>query len=205
MSSETIPPLPTVPISPQPDKPLMSVAEYLAMERKSDVRHEYLDGEIRAMSGETPQHNRVAGNVYLKFEIAFGVRPCTSYMEGVRVRVTPTQYRYPDVVALCGEERFDGENPPALVNPSVIVEVLSPSTHKFDREEKFIEYRKIVELTDYLLIEQDQVLVVHYARQGPTQWIINEYMTSSDTVVLRSLEISITLEEIYRKVTFPIT
>jgi Uma2 family endonuclease len=180
----------------------MTVAEYLEMERKSEIRHEYVDGYIRAMSGETPRHNRIAGNVYRAFENRFENQPCSAYIEGIRVRVTPTQYRYPDIVALCGEEQFDNDNPPALLNPSVLVEVLSPSTQEFDRREKFIEYRQIAEMTDYLLIGQDQILVIHYARQSPTQWMVREYAALTDSLTLASLDVTVTLGEIYRKVSF---
>lgn len=183
-------------------RPKVSVQEYLEMERKSEVRHEYVDGVILAMSGETPTHNRIAGNVYRKFGNDFEERPCEAYIEGVRVRVTPTQYRYPDVAALCGDAQFDDTNPPALLNPSVIVEVLSPSTEKFDREEKFLEYRQIAGLTDYVLIAQDEILAIHYARQSPHQWALTEYTALEDTLHFASLEVTLSLADIYRKITF---
>jgi Uma2 family endonuclease len=179
-----------------------TLEEYFALERRSDVRHEYSNGYIRAMAGESPQHNRIAGNVYLRLEIAFGDRPCGAYFEGVRLRVTPTQYRYPDVMALCGDAQFDDENPPALLNPSAIIEVLSPSTAENDRTEKFVEYRQVEGLTDYVLVEQDRILVIHYARQSDTQWMLTEYTRLDDTFTLTSLEVSLTLADIYRKVVF---
>lgn len=114
-----------------------SVREYLEQERHADVRHEYVDGEILAMAGETPAHNRIARNICIALEQAFGERSCESFIENIRVRVTPTQYRYPDVVAVCGESQFDNEHPPSLLNPMVIFEVLSPSTEGYDRDEKF--------------------------------------------------------------------
>lgn len=192
-----------VPVTTKPpDAPKISVEEYLAMERQSEMRHEYVNGYVRAMAGETPTHNRLAGNVYRKFENSFEERPCEAYFEGVRFRVTPTQYRYPDVMALCGEAQFDNDKPPALLNPSVIVEVLSPSTAEFDREEKFLEYRQVAGLTDYVLIAQDQILVVHYVRQSPTQWLVTESLSLSDTLTFAGLEVSMALAEIYRKVVF---
>lgn len=116
--------------------PKVSVREYLSRERLSEKRHEYVDGEIIAMSGETPAHNQIAGNLYRQLGNRFEERPCEVYFETVKARVMPTQYRYPDVMALCGEARFDAEHPPSLLNPSVIVEVLSPSTESFDSQWK---------------------------------------------------------------------
>jgi Uma2 family endonuclease len=200
MSAETIPVIGEQSPPRTAGTGLMSVAEYLAMERESDIRHEYVDGYIRAMSGETPQHNRIAGNVYFKLETVFQTRPCTSYFEGVRVRVTPTQYRYPDVVALCGQEQFDNDNPPALLNPSLIVEVLSPSTQEKDRNDKFIEYSNIPELMDYLLVEQDHVMVIHYSRQDEMQWTVRKYSSMTESLHLASVDVAITLQDIYRKI-----
>jgi Uma2 family endonuclease len=185
--------------------PFTTLAEYFALERASDVRHEYVDGQIRAMAGESPQHNRIAGNVYLRLEVAFGDRPCVAYFEGVRLRVTPTQYRYPDVMAVCGNTQFDNENPPALLNPSVIIEVLSPSTQNFDREAKFLEYRQIDGLTDYVLAAQDSILVIHFARQSATQWLVTEHTHLDDTLTFASLDVSLTLADIYRKVDFTVS
>jgi Uma2 family endonuclease len=124
-------------------------------------------------------------------------------MEGIRVRVTPTQYRYPDVVVLCGEPRFDLETPPALLNPSVIVEVLSPSTEAFDRDEKFVEYRQIAGLSDYVLVAQDQLLVIHYKRESPNRWALTEYTDLSDALTLAPLDVTLSLKDVYRKVLFP--
>lgn len=189
--------------TPSPAAPMSTMLqEYFALERAADVRHEYLDGQIRAMAGESPRHNRIAGNVYLGLENAFGERPCESFIENIRVRVSPTRYRYPDVVALCGDAQFDSETPPSLLNPSVIVEVLSPSTAEHDRTEKFMEYRQIEGLTDYVLVEQDSVLVVHFARQSATQWIVTEYTRLDDTLTFVSLDVSLTLADIYRKIVF---
>ncbi len=176
--------------------------EYLELERHSEVRHEYIDGELRAMAGETPEHNQIAGNIYRKFGNLFENRPCFAYIEGVRVRVTPTQYRYPDVVALCGNARFDAERPPALLNPGVIVEVLSPSTEAVDQDEKFEEYRQIDGVTDYVLISQDRVQVSHHVRQETGHWLVTEYTTLEDTVRFSGLEVEVTLTEIYRKIVF---
>ena|SRR5579862_5309685 len=197
------PPVTTPAAQDPPPAPKFTVPEYLERERQSEVRHEYVNGVILAMAGETPRHNRIAGNVYLKLETEFGDRPCTAFFEGVRVRVSPTQYRYPDVTALCGDPQFDADNPPSLLNPTVIVEVLSASTEGTDRGEKFSEYRQLVGLTDYILVTQEEPLVIHYARQSPTRWEVVEYTTLSERLTIASLEVSLSLADIYRKIDFP--
>src|SRR5262249_6695913 len=149
--------------------------EYFALERASKTRHEYLDGEIVAMAGETPVHNEIAGNVYYRLRNAFETRPCRAFIEGVRTRVSPTRYRHPDVVAVCGEAQFDDENPPSLLNPTVVVEILSRSTEAFDIDEKFDEYKRIDSLTDYIHIAQDRVEVTQYVRQSARQWVVTTY------------------------------
>ena len=112
-------------------------------------------------------------------------------------------YTYPDVVALCGEPRFDRSSRPAvLLNPQVIFEVLSPSTETFDRGEKFLRYRSLDSLTDYVLVAADLMRVEHLTRHAGASWTMTEYQQPHDRVPLRSLEVELTLAQIYRRVTF---
>ncbi len=200
MSTESIPD--PVAAREETGRKSSTVQEYFALERTSDTRHEYVDGEILAMAGETPTHNRIAGNIYLSLEIAFGTRPCQAYFENVRARVSSTRYRYPDIAALCGEAIFDRERPPSLLNPSVIFEVLSTSTEGSDREDKFNEYRQLESLTDYLLVAQDRIEVAHYTRQSARQWMVTIYMEPEDSLTLPSLGVDLTLTDVYRKIVF---
>jgi Uma2 family endonuclease len=188
--------------SPRPAAPKITVEEYLERERRATVRHEYVDGEVLEMPGETPTHNEIAGNIYRKLGNNFEARACKVYMEGIRVRVTPTRYRYPDVVALCGQAQFDSDNPPALLNPFVIFEVLSPSTEEFDKDENFVEYRQVASLTDYVLVAQDEALVIHYTRTAPNRWALTEYTDLSDAFMLASLEVTLALTDVYRQIVF---
>lgn len=188
--------------APEPQPERRTVAEYLEIDRNSPLRHEYVDGVIVAMAGTTPLHNVVAGNIYRSLQDRFASRPCTAYMESVKVRSTSTRYRYPDVVAVCDNEVFDDDNPPALLNPMVIFEVLSPSTEQFDRWEKFDEYRQIPSLTDYLLIEHERPFVLHFARYSATQWLVSEYDGLDKVIPLPALQVDLPLAEIYRKVVF---
>jgi Uma2 family endonuclease len=180
----------------------MTVQEYLEFERCATARHEYVNGEVLEMPGESPKHNRIAGNIYLKLELAFGERACEAFMENIRVRVSPSQYRYPDVVALCGKPQFDSDHPPSLLNPAVIFEVLSPSTEAFDQDEKFAEYQQIDDLTDYVLVAQYGRLVIHYVRQTPDHWTLTRYRDLSDTLTIATLEVTLALSDVYRKITF---
>jgi Uma2 family endonuclease len=197
---QTIAPVeePVVEETPAPT-PKMTVREYLELERASRVRHEYVDGEIFAMSGETPDHNRIARNTVVLLENAFTGRPCESFIENVRVRVNPTQYRYPDLSALCGGAEFTDENPPALLNPSLVVEVLSPSTERLDREDKFSEYRRMESVIDYLLIAQDRMEATQFARQSASQWLVTIHTAPDARIVLESVGVTLTLAELYRK------
>lgn len=199
MSTETVPDAAAAAKEPTAGQGA-TLADYFALERGSEMRHEYVDGHIIAMSGESPDHNRIARNISFCLEREFGDRPCESFIEGVRTRVSATRYRYPDIAALCGEAEFDSERPPSLLNPSVIFEVLSPSTEEFDREGKFGEYRHLVSLMDYLLVEQDRVEVTHYVRESAQQWTVRIFNSLSDRLELRSLGVSVTLADIYRKI-----
>ena len=212
MSAERIPlpvrppvsePAPSpVPAAPPARPPLISVREYLDSEREANTRHEYVDGVILAMAGETLNHNRIAGNVYRHFGNQFENVPCDAFIENIRVRVTPTQYRYPDVAALCGEAELDDESPPCLLNPAVLVEVLSPSTEDKDRREKFIEYRELASVTDYILISQTKVQVTHYTRHSELQWTVTTYQRREDVLTLNAVNVSLPVADIYRKIVF---
>lgn len=179
------------------------VEEYFALERVSEIRHEYVEGNVIPMPGESLAHNQIAGNFHTRFAIAFADRNCSVYMESVRVRVSPAKYRYPDVIALCGEPLTDNDNPPALLNPAMIVEVLSSSTQATDRGEKLFEYQQMPGLSDYVLAAQETVFVSHYARQGADRWTLTEHTKLTDTLTFISLDVTLTLADIYRKVAQP--
>jgi Uma2 family endonuclease len=197
------PPLSAPPAPEPPATPKISVPEYFALERVSEIRYEYVDGEIIPMPGESLTHNRIALNFSILLDRAFEDRDCVVYIESVRLRVSPAKYRYPDVLALCGEPVTDGDNPPALLNPALIVEVLSPSTQAIDQGEKFFEYWQIPGLTDYVLVAQDAMSVTHCVRHNPRQWTATEYTGLADTLMFASLGVTLTLSDVYRKVVFP--
>ncbi|MBC7526591.1 MAG: Uma2 family endonuclease [Chthonomonadaceae bacterium] len=179
-----------------------SVEEYVARERVSEIRHDYVEGDIIPVPGTSLNHNRIARNMTTGFNLAFENRECEAFMESIRVRVSAFHYRYPDVIALCGEPLTDNTNPPALLNPAVIVEVLSPSTEALDFSGKLAEYTQVSDVTDYVLIAQDRVSVVHHSRQKGGEWKEEKFADLSDTLAFVSLNVTLTLASLYHKVVF---
>ena len=151
--------------------------EYLALERKAEYKSEYINGEIYAMSGASRAHILITVNLTRELSTQLRGRPCEVYASDMRVKVSPTgMYTYPDVAAVCGEARFEDGQVDTLTNPSVIIEVLSPSTEAYDRGEKFAHYRKLQSLAEYVLVAQDKMRVEHFARHGERgeQWVLTE-------------------------------
>ena len=180
--------------------------QYLALERKAEYKSEYINGEIFAMAGASREHNLIAGNMFGELRGQLRGRPCEVYVSDMRVKVSPTgMYTYPDVAAVCGQPRFEDDQLDTLVNPAVIIEVLSPSTEAYDRGEKFAHYRRLESLTDYVLVSQDKVRVEHYVRYGETgeQWILTEISDPEGTLHLASINCEVVLRDIYDRVEFP--
>jgi Uma2 family endonuclease len=184
-------------------KTLLTPEQYLELEEKSEVRHEYYRGEMFAMAGTTEEHNLIAGNVFRALGNQFDDRPCKAYQSDMRVLVDTTGlFVYPDVVAVCGPARFtESRKKHTLVNPTVIVEVLSPSTELYDRTTKFEHYRKIDSLLEYILVSQDHVSVERFTR-SPDGWILRSWQAPGDVLPLDSVGCVIPLAKIYAKVEF---
>ena len=174
--------------------------EYLALERKAETKSEYINGEIYAMAGASREHNFIVGDVFGELRTQLRGRRCELYSNDMRVRVSPTGlYTYPDVVVVCGRSRFEDALVDVLLNPTVIVEVLSPSTEAYDRGEKFAHYRYVASLQEYVLIAQDRMRVVHFARRGQ-QWLLTAYSHPDEVLALPSIECALPLQEIYARV-----
>jgi len=177
--------------------------EYLVLERKAEYRSEYLAGEIFAMSGASERHNLITLNIAAALHAQFRGRPCRAYVNDMRVKVSSTGlYTYPDVVALCGEPRFDDEQKDTLLNPTLIVEVLSSSTEAYDRGGKFGHYRKLTSLAEYVLVSQEEAHIEHYMRQSDNQWLLSEAGGLQEIVHLPSINCTLALVEVYEKVVF---
>jgi Uma2 family endonuclease len=176
--------------------------QYLAAERKAAFKSEYLDGYITAMSGASRKHNRIAGNFYRKVSDQLENRPCEAFISDLRVRVNSTGlYTYPDVTVVCGEPEFLDDELDTLLNPTLIVEVLSPTTESYDRGAKFAHYRRLPSLNEYVLIDQSQVLVERYIRQGD-DWVFSALDDLDATLKLVSINCSLPLRDIYARVNF---
>ena len=178
----------------------LSPAEYLAWERKQPFKNEYHNGQITAMSGASRSHNRITLDTATQLNIQLMDGECEVFAGDMRVRTAPTvSYYYPDVIVVCGEPRFEDDTFDTLLNPILVIEVLSPSTAAFDRGEKFEHYKQIPSLQEYILVSQDNVRVEHYHRQE-TQWIHRTLQHLEDTLSLASIECTLPLRAIYRRV-----
>ena len=178
---------------------LLTPAEYLALERKSETRSEYINGRVYAMSGASRRHSLIAGNLFREISTQLRDKPCEVHMTDMRVKVDPTgMYTYPDIAAVCGEAQFEDSLIDTLLNPTVIIEVLSPSTEAYDRGEKFAHYRRLESLREYVLVAQDKIRIEHYRRDGD-QWIFSE---AGDTLDLPAIDCHVGVAAIYEKVVF---
>jgi Uma2 family endonuclease len=176
--------------------------EYLELERKAEIRSEYIAGHIFAMSGASRRHILIVGNLHGLLWPQLRGRTCEAYTNDMRLKVSPTgMYTYPDIVAVCGEPLFEDTSIDTLLNPTVIVEVLSESTEAYDRGEKFAHYRRLDSLREYVLVAQDRIRVEHYRRDGQ-QWILSEISDPDATLDLASIDCRAGLAAIYEKVDF---
>jgi Uma2 family endonuclease len=185
----------------------MTPEEYLAFERASDVKHELVDGEIFAMSGGTHEHSLLGTNIAGELRSALVERPCLVHGPDMKIKSAgqksagKDKYHYPDASVVCGKPIFEDETRDVLLNPKVVVEVLSDSTERYDRGDKFASYRTIGTLEDYVLVSQTDVLVEHYHRGTDGAWIYRA-LGPGERLVLASVGCEIPVERIYLKV-FP--
>src|SRR5262245_36456043 len=174
--------------------------EYLALERQAECKSEYYAGDIFAMAGASRWHNLIVTNVVGELSLQLKERPCTTYLSNMRVKISQTGlYTYPDVTVVCGEAQFEDTQQDTLLNPTLIVEVLSESTEAYDRGGKFAHYRKLASLMEYVLIAQTKPHVEHYVRQPANRWLLAEADSLQDTVHLSSIACHLALAEVYDK------
>ena len=174
--------------------------EYLALERKAAYKSEYLDGHIIAMSGASFKHSLIISNISGELHLQFKGRGCSVHTNDMRVSPNPRDsYFYPDVVVVCGEPQFEDEAFDTLLNPIVIIEVLSPSTEAYDRGEKFRRYQQLASLKEYVLVSQDKVWVEHHRRHG-AQWILSHYRSLEEVLLLPAIGCEVPLSDIYTRV-----
>lgn len=177
--------------------------EYLTSERNAMSKSEYLYGEILAMSGASRAHNLITLDIATELNIQLRNRGCEVYSGDMRVRTSSTgAYFYPDVVVVCNRPSFEDNVFDTLINPTLIVEVLSPSTESFDRGKKFAHYQELESLQEYILVAQDRTYVEHH-RLIETQWVRYEFHDTKDVLLLKSIECNLPLQDIYTRITFP--
>jgi Uma2 family endonuclease len=180
-------------------KRIWTPAEYLAWERSSPEKHEFFDGEVFAMAGATFEHCKIVGNLVRELGNALRDRPCDVTSSDLRVKVPATGlYTYPDVTVVRGDPRFEDDALDTLLNPTVIVEVLSESTEGYDRGKKFRNYRSIATFREYVLVAQDTVCVERYTRGDDGVWSLHE-SGPGERLVLASIGCEIAVDEIYLK------
>ena len=183
-------------------KPRLTEAEYLAFERSSESRHEFHRGEIFAMAGASESHNLIAGNLFTELNVQLRGKGCRAYTHDMRVYARDSKtYTYPDIVVACPPIEFLDEKRDTLLNPQVVVEVLSPSTEAYDRGRKFDFYREAPSLQQYVLVSQDLQRAVSYVRQSDgVAWLMTPLDHPSVSIDFPALGISVPLSDIYRDV-----
>ncbi|MCP9494471.1 MAG: Uma2 family endonuclease [Pyrinomonadaceae bacterium MAG19_C2-C3] len=185
-----------------------TIDEYLETERAGDERHEYIDGQLFLMSGESLAHSQICINIAGEVRAQLKGTSCQALSPNMKVRTLVVRTRrgwfsYPDLTVVCGTPQFHDVKKDVLTNPVALFEVLSPSTEQYDRGDKFLRFRTEIEtLTDFVLIAQDKPLVEHFTRR-PDGWLLISYTNLDDTLHLPNLNCRLSLAEVYDRVEFP--
>ena len=181
-------------------KQRLTIQEYLTLERQSETRSDYLAGEMFAMTGASRPHNLICLNIAASLHAQLRTRSCEVYNSDMRVRTPDDLCTYPDVVAVCGEPQFDDSALDTLLNPPLLIEVLSKTTEVYDRLTKLDHYRTTPSVAEIFLIAQDRPHVEHWLRQGDGLWLLEEVEDLGRTLDLPSIGCRLSLEEIYQRV-----
>jgi Uma2 family endonuclease len=177
--------------------------EYLAAERLSETRSEYLDGGVYPMPGATINYVQLVSNVAFELGLQLRTRPCRVLMSDLKVRMPDSRkFFYPDVVVVCAEPQFHDDRKDVILNPDLVVEVLSPSTEAFDRGAKFRAYQTIESLKEYLLVSQGKPLIEQYIRNADGEWRYRAAEGLESSLTLPSVECTLNLGAVYDKVDF---
>jgi Uma2 family endonuclease len=181
-----------------------TLEEYLELDKNSEERYEYFDGEVFAMAGGSPNHARISGNAYSTLQAKLKGGRCEAFNSEMRIKVpSALPYRYPDASIVCGEPSFDEiDGQQMLVNPILIVEVLSPSTAAYDLVDKFAAHQSIDSFREYLLISQDRPHVIQHVKQSKRRWLRIEIVGMEGEVKLESVGATLALSELYERVNF---
>ena len=188
---------------------LSTPEEYLVFEREADERHEWLDGLIYAMAGESPQHSLISANVITILNLQLRGKPCAVFSPNMKVYSRlPLEtglkglFSYPDCLVVCGQPSFHDQRRDVLTNPQLVIEVLSPTTERYDRGKKFLRYQQNASLTDYVIVAQAYPSIEHYTRQAEGKWVYSVTTDLTASVGLESIACSLPLAEVYDRIEF---
>lgn len=176
--------------------------EYLEFERKSGDKHELIDGEIVAMAGASREHNLITVNTSGELRFRLKGKNCEIYANDMRVRMKDGRYGYPDVVVACDKPQFADDEFDVLLNPILVIEVLSKSTRFRDKTEKLETYQKMSSIRECLLIEQNSPRIEQYIKQSPKQWLLRIFEELDEIIKLESIDCELPLAEIYSQIKF---
>lgn len=187
------------------NNPLMSEAEYLEFERASETKHEYFRGEVFAMAGASREHNSIAGSIYRHLYDQVRKSGCELFASDMRLKVLATGlFTYPDLSVYCGDLAFTGDKPDTVTNPTIIIEVLSPSTELHDRNTKFLHYQKIPSLQEYVLVSQDKARIESFRRQKDKDtWLLVDKKGLHESIDFPAIGATLALANAYEQVSFP--
>lgn len=179
-------------------KKFYSIEEYLQMENEALEKHEYYKGEIFAMSGAGNRHNIISINIIVSLAISLKGKSCQPFGSDMRIHIPQnTLFTYPDISVICGDIINPGEDENSATNPTVIIEILSPSTRNYDRGVKFMLYRAIPTLKEYILVEAESIHAEHFAINKEGLWQLKEYSSEDDRLILESINVNLFLKDIY--------
>ena len=189
--------------APQEGLEWLSPAEYLERERRAPRKSEYINGTIYAMAGASRQHVRISASIVISLGSQLKGKSCEPFNNDLRVKVPRTTlYTYPDVLVACPPMEWEDDEFDTLLNPTVIVEVLSPSTKRYDRGDKWAHYQRLNSLRDYILVSQDECRVEHYTRLPDNRWELAAYEDLADAFPIESIGCTLALRDVYDRITF---
>ena len=183
-------------------KPVLTAAEYLRIERAATYRSEFFRGEMFAMAGGSPKHSRIKTNVLGELQNRLKRMPCVPYDSDLRIRCATGLYTYPDASVVCGPLEFDDEQKDTVLNPTLLVEVLSKTTEAYDRGKKFDHYRTIPALREYVLVSQDEPVIQRFLRNEDNTWTLTVVSGMDQTLALKSIDVDLPLCEVFDRVDF---
>lgn len=182
----------------------LTPADYLALERGAEIRSEYVDGAVVAMTGASRAHNLLVVNLGRELSLQLRAQPCETYTSDMRVWIPAHRvYTYPDVVVACGEPQFEDAAVDTLLNPALIIEVLSDSTERYDRGKKFAYYRTLPSLGEYLLVAQDEYRIDYSRREADGRWVLGDARGRDEILPLVVGGATLALADVYERVALP--